>query len=131
MGDVAMMADPIEQLTAARVVVPAPILMETALDVRLPMRGAQPEIIIQLGRRLRWHHFLAGVRKVRVAGWKSDFDMGDLADQAVAYNFCRLAEGSLGTLPGAGLPDAFVLADGFDDGLLFGDRARQRFLAVD
>ena len=42
-----------------------------------------------------------------------------------------LRKGALGPLPGAGLPDALVLLDGFDDGLLLGDGAGQRFLAVD
>ena len=66
-----------------------------------------------------------------MAGGQADFDAGDFADEAVADDLGGFAERPLGTLPGAGLPDALVLLDGFDDGLLLGNGAGERFLAVD
>ena len=65
-----------------------------------------------------------------MAARQADFDAGDLADEAVADDLRRLAEGRLRALPGAGLPDALVLLHGFDNGLLLGNGAGQRFLAV-
>ena len=53
MGDVAVMADPVEQLAAAGVVVPAPVLVDAHVDVGLHLRGADPGVVVEVGRGLR------------------------------------------------------------------------------
>ena len=66
-----------------------------------------------------------------MAAGQADFDAGDFADEAVADDLGGFAERRLRALPGTGLPDALVLLDGFDDGLLLGNGAGERLLAVD
>ena len=67
---------------------------------------------------------------VRRAG-QADFNVGDVADEAVANDFGCFVELRNGTLPRSGLPDDVVLVHGANDGLLFGDSAGERLFAVD
>src|SRR5262249_17776856 len=109
MSDVAMMADPIEQLPAAGVVVPTPMLVKTTLDVGHHFGGANPGIVIEFGRRLgHAHKGRRRVLRLAVTFGKADFDMGDFSDEAAADDFRGLAEVRKRTLPGTGLPDAFI-----------------------
>ena len=52
MSDVAVVADPVEELTAAGVVVPAPVLINAHVDVGLHARGADPGLVIEVCRRI-------------------------------------------------------------------------------
>ena len=61
---------------------------------------------------------------------KTDFHVRDVADEAVANDFRGLVELRERALPRTGLPDDVVLLHGPDDGLLFGDGAGERLLAV-
>src|SRR5437868_972892 len=86
MRDVAVMADPVEQLPAAGVVVPAPIAMNSLLDVRHHLRGSDPGVVVEFGwwssARQRFLEF----RIVR-AFWQAHFHALDFADQPVADDF--------------------------------------------
>ena len=62
---------------------------------------------------------------------QADFNVGDVADEAVANDFGGLVELRKRTLPRSGLPDDVVLVDRANDGLLFGDGAGERLFAVD
>ena len=133
-SDVAMMADPVEQLSAAGVVVPAPVGVDALLDVRLHPRRADPHFVIQFRRRVA-HGELPGVRargdfgkiggsarqrsqfllqlllrlaKISIVGRQPDLDARHIANQTVADDFRGFVEGRLRTLPGAGLPDDFM-----------------------
>src|SRR2546425_10404923 len=46
MGDIAVMTDPVEQLTATGVVVPAPIAMNSLFDVRHHLRRSDPGVVV-------------------------------------------------------------------------------------
>ncbi len=72
-----------------------------------------------------------GAREIVVTSRQSDFDAFDLSDQSIAHDLRAVMKILFGPLPRAGLPDEIELLDGLHDGLLFGNRARQRFLAVD
>src|SRR5579862_234090 len=61
---------------------------------------------------------------------EADFDACNLADQVIADDFGRAPESALRALPRTGLPDASVLLDSPNDGLLFGYTPRERFFAV-
>ena len=87
MGDVAVVADPVQQLAAAGVVVPAPVHVHARLDVRLHPGRADPHLVIQLGRRRRH-----GDLPVRAAG--HDFGqilgvLGRLGNFASRAGRCR------------------------------------------
>src|SRR6266478_6665448 len=43
-SDVAVMADPVQQLAAADIVIPAPVLVHPAFDIRLHLGGADPNL---------------------------------------------------------------------------------------
>src|ERR1051326_7786439 len=51
MGDITMVSNPIEQLTAADIIIPAPIHMDAHFDIGLHFRRANPGFIIEFGRR--------------------------------------------------------------------------------
>src|SRR5207237_455417 len=53
MSDVAMMADPIKQLPAADIVIPAPIHVNARLNVWFHLGWSNPGIIFQFGWRRR------------------------------------------------------------------------------
>ena len=65
-----------------------------------------------------------------MAAGQADFNVGNVADEAIADDFGGLVEIGQGTLPGAGLPDDIVLLDGADDGLLLANGAGEGFLSV-
>lgn len=118
MRNVAVMPDPVEELPAADVVVPAPVHVNARLDVRLHRRRAEPAVVVEAGRRLGNCHVPAGLRrgelgeapgrtvhlrqllqqlgsgsgKVGVAAGKAHFDAGDLADETVLHDLDRLVE---------------------------------------
>ena len=50
--NVAMMADPVEQLSAAGVVIPAPVFVDARPNVRFHSRRAEPHVVIQFRRRV-------------------------------------------------------------------------------
>ena len=52
MGDVAVVADPVNKLAAAGVVVPAPVLIDAGFDVGLHLGGADPGVVVEIGRGL-------------------------------------------------------------------------------
>ena len=132
MRDVAVVPDPVQQLSAAGVVVPAPVIVDAGFDVGNFRGWPDPKVVVQLRRGLAHHPFLFKHPLVAVAGGKADFNTLDLADEPAAHNLGRFAElAALRALPGASLPNSFVFLDGFDDGLLLGDGAGERFLAVD
>src|ERR1035441_4538065 len=54
MRDVAVVADPIHQLSAAGVVVPSPVLIDAGFDVRFGLGGTQPPVKVKGRRRLRY-----------------------------------------------------------------------------
>lgn len=130
-GDVAVVADPVEELAAADVVVPAPVFVDASFDVGLHLGGADPHFVVEVGGGFGDLSFVAGFGEVVVAGGEADFDAGDFAEEAVADDFGADAEVVFAALPGTGLPDALVFLDGGDDGLLFGDGAGEGFFAVD
>lgn len=130
-SDVAVVADPVEELAAADVVVPAPVFVNACLNVRLHGGGANPHFVIEMCWRFGDLGFVARFCKVIVACGQADFDTGEFAKQAVAHDFGADAEIVLAALPGTGLPDALIFLHGSDDGLLLGDGAGEGFLAVD
>ena len=151
-----MMADPIQQLAATGIVVPAPVHVRARLDVRLHLRWPDPEVIVQFSRRLRdgdipggragedfgqiidflrelrqlLQQGLASSGEVMVAAGQADLHAGHFADQTVANDLRGIVEVPLRTLPGTRLPNALVRLDGLHNGLLFGDGAGKRFLPV-
>ena len=130
-GDVAVVADPVEELAAADVVVPAPVFVNAGLNVGFHLGGADPHFVIEVGGWLGDLGFVAGFSEVVMASGEADFDTGEFAEEAVADDFGSDAEIVLAALPGAGLPDALVFLDSGDDGLLLGDGAGEGFFAVD
>ena len=72
-----------------------------------------------------------GVGEVVWRAGQADFDVRDVADEAVADDLGRFVEWRERALPGAGLPDDVVLMHGADDGLLLGDGAGEWLFAVD
>ena len=153
--DVAMVSNPVQQLPAAGVVIPAPVHVDARLDVRLHLRRSDPGFIVEFWRRLRYSHVPgrgagdnrrqffriargqffqqlgSGAGKIVVARRQSDFDMRDLADESVAHDLRALVEIRDRPLPRAGLPDAFVFLHGPHNRLLLGDGFRERLLAID
>ena len=128
-GDVRVVADPVEQLPAAEVHVPAPVEVEDAGVVGELGRRPDPHVVIDFGRDL-----LARLRSGRHdvfvrAG--ADLDLEDLAEHAVAHELDAAAEVGGGALPHARLPDAAVLLHRVGDGLALGPGLRERLLAVD
>ena len=130
-GDVAVVADPVEQLTAADVVIPAPVLVNAALDVILHRGRSDPHLIIKIGRRRGDAALVTRFGKVMVTGRKTDLDMREFADQAIAHDLGSDAEIVFTALPGAGLPDALILLHGSHDGLLLGNGSGERLFTVD
>ena len=130
-GDVAVVADPVEQLAAADVVVPAPVLVDSRLDIILHRRRADPHLVVEL---CRWRcdlGFRTGAGEIMVAAGQAHDHMVQLPDQAVAHVFRRHAVLRLAALPAAGLPDHVVFLHGVHDRPLLRDGARQRLLAID
>ena len=130
MGNISMVADPIQQLAAAGVVVPAPVHVHAGFDIRHHFRRPNPSLVIELLGRGSDAGFLGCPGEIGMARGQANFDTGDFPDQPVADNFAGFEEVLLRSLPGTGLPDALVLLNGSDDGLLLGDGSRQRFFAV-
>ena len=157
MRDVAVMPDPVEQLAAAGIVIPAPVHVHARLDVRLHFRRADPGRVIQFRRRFgdgdipTWpagHNFgqlagragsgrqlvqqcLGSAGEVVVAAGQTHLDAGHFSNQSVPDDFRAIVEVSLGPLPRTGLPYALVFLNGFHNGLLLGHGAGERLFAVD
>src|ERR1041385_6797607 len=131
MGDITMVPNPIKQLAAADVVIPAPVHMYPAFDIRLHRCRANPGIVIKFGRWIGRRHESASVGEIGMIGRQANLDMRYFADQTIAHDFSGAAERALRTLPGTGLPYPLVLLDCFNDGLLLGNCSRERLLAVD
>lgn len=116
-ADVAVVADPIQQLPTADIVIPAPVHVDSGADVWLLPRRTKPRFVVQLRRRRRYcrvplgragHHLSqeVGVRalfkfrrqgpasagKICMPARQADFDPGYLPDQVVADNFGGAAE---------------------------------------
>src|SRR5580765_4680670 len=108
MRDVAVMSDPIEQLAAARIVIPAPVPVHATFDVRHHLRWTDPHFVIEFRRWRRDGALVAGARKVIVPLRQADFDVRHFPDQSVANNLAGFAKVADGPLPGTGLPDDFV-----------------------
>ena len=157
MGDVAMMADPVEKLAPARVVIPAPVLVNAYIDVRLHLCRPNPTLVIEGSGRIGDGKFPCGragknggrvdrlvgngcharlksrnrVREIMMTAGQTDLNVRDIADEAAMDDLRGFAEVRKGTLPGAGLPDNVVLFDAADDSLLLGDGVREGLFAPD
>ena len=102
--DVAMMADPVHELAAAVIHLPAPVPVRAVLRIRRPGRGPAPEVVVKLRRRIGEGSVAAGA-----ARGQADFHRMHLADSPIAHQLAGEAEIPRGPLPRAGLPDAPVL----------------------
>src|SRR5664280_2793893 len=135
MGDVAVVANPVQELAAAGVVIPAPVLVDAGFDVRLHFGGTDPGLVVELRWRFGdcqipgWcsgdnqgeisdlvgelgqlgQQGGRGMGKVVMAAGQADFNMDDFPDEAVADNLGRLVEVRKRPLPGSGLPNYVVL----------------------
>ena len=128
-SDVGVVTDPVKELTAAEIHVPAPVEMEDARIVGELGGRADPHIVVDLGRS-----FLARLRGGRhgvLIRAGADLDLNDLAEHAVTDEFDAATEIRGGALPHARLPDAAVLLHRIGDRLAFGPGLRERLLAVD
>src|SRR5215469_5265385 len=116
--DVAVVPDPVEKLAAAGVVVPAPVLVDTHINVGLHARRADPRVVVEVlrglpdsdvprggaGNDLRralnlfrkggqlLHQRRRGVWEIMVAAGEADFDADYIADKAVAHDLRSLVE---------------------------------------
>ena len=99
MSDVAMMANPVEELATARVVIPAPIHMHPRFDVRHHLGRADPKIIIEFLGRFGDLHLVFGPLEIGMTGRQPNFDVRYFADQAVADDFGGFVEIRLRPLP--------------------------------
>src|SRR5439155_19506478 len=95
MRDVTVMANPVQELAPSDVVIPAPVHVDASLDVRFHPRRADPKLVIQFGRWLAGHHPRAAAREIGMTAWQANLDAHDLADEAVADDFCCPAESAL------------------------------------
>src|ERR1017187_3141748 len=77
LGDVAVMADPIHELAAAEIHLPAPVPMSAVRGIGRPGRRAAPEVIVELGRWIGEGGVAAGA-----AGGQADFHRVHLADSS-------------------------------------------------
>ena len=125
-----MMPDPIEQVAAAGVVVPAPFPVNPASDIGHQLRRPDPCLVVQFGRRGAGQHILGLRDPATLSAGQADFNPRNLPDQPIAHDLGRLVKRAYGSLPGAGLPDAVVGLHGPDNGLLLGNGAGERFLSV-
>ncbi len=130
MGDIVVMADPVQELSAAVGIVPAPVLVEVIQIEGQVFRGADPEFVVNFFRRLRVWRFAAGAGEITMALRQSDFDSFHFADVTVEHQLRALPEVGHAPLPGAGLPNATILFDGVHNGHALGEGMRQRLLAV-
>ena len=131
MRDIDVVADPVEQLAAAVVVVPAPVHMEARFDVRQHFGRTGQKLVIEFRRRLGNMRLISGSFEIIVTAGQADFHPCHFADESVADDFRRFVEIRFGPLPGTGLPDAPVVLDRLHDRLLLGDGFGQRFPAKD
>src|SRR5258708_4416204 len=93
MSDVAMMPNPIHQLAAPRIVIPAPVLVDAASNVRHHFGRANPQVVVQFRRRVTWGHELGRVAGIIMPGWKPDLYVSDVANKPVSDDFSGLSEG--------------------------------------
>src|SRR5262245_24937999 len=127
LGDVQVVGAEVGHLPAGVVPEEAEQVVDVLGVVRLLRRGAEPEVVVQLRRRVAVGHGRAG----EVDAGDADLDGGDLAELAVADQLAGLAELLGGALLAAGLDDAVVLAGCLDHRPPLGDGQAERLLAVD
>src|SRR5262245_24738850 len=103
MRDVAMMADPVEQLAATKVVIPAPVHVHAAFDVRHHLRRPNPRFVIEFWRWRGNKHLILCLLEIDVtlsaATRQADFNVFYLSDHSVTHDLSRHVEMRLGTLP--------------------------------
>jgi hypothetical protein len=97
--DVAVVPDPIEELSAAEVVVPAPVHVNAALNIRNHLRRADPAVVVEPRRGFGRLHFIFRAFEVVMAPGQANLDVLHFADQAVADNFGGFVKIVAGTLP--------------------------------
>src|SRR5207248_2834963 len=83
MRDVAVMPDPVHQLPAAVIEIPAPIRMHPGRTIRGPWRGAKPGFIIQPRRRRAKGLLSFRSGKIRCPFGQSHFDGMNFSDTPV------------------------------------------------
>src|SRR5258708_29967514 len=93
MSNVAMVPNPIHQLAATSIVVPAPVFVDAASNVRHHFGRTNPQVIVQFRWRVTWGHELGRVPGIIMTGWKPDLHVSDVANQAVSDDFRGFAEG--------------------------------------
>src|SRR5262249_30289340 len=131
LGAVGVVAAPVGHLAAGVVVDPAEVDVAARLGVWGVGRGPEPAVVLEpLGHGLRVL-VVAGLGVVRPAAGQPDLDRAELADPAVADELAAVTEAAVGSLLAAGLEDDAGLAHRVAHGAAFGDRERQRLLAVD
>src|SRR5437870_6533935 len=125
LGNVVVMSAPVRHLAARVCLPPAELIVDALLDVILLGRLAQPEIIIQLGRR--------ALHLERSALWvftNPRLDEQLLAQAAVANDFAGQPEVQVRALLAADLEDALGLPCHLEQGLALVDGQGERLLAI-
>src|SRR5438552_19196715 len=108
MTDVVVMAYPVQKLSAAVSVIPAPTFVKVTDIEGQVFRRPNPEIVIHFLRWIGIRRFPAGAREVGMARRQADLDAFDLSDVAVKHQLRALAEVGHASLPGPGLPNPAV-----------------------
>ncbi len=80
MGDVAMAPNPIHHLAAPGIVVPAPVPMNATLNVRCHVRRANPEVVVQLRRRVARRHASCDIARVMIPPGEADIHVVNVAE---------------------------------------------------
>ena len=126
-----VVADPVHELAAAEVRVPAPVHVDAGLAVGNVGRGADPEIVVELGRRRRDGLLAEGLGEIVVTVRQADLDAPDFSQTAVPDKLGGAVEVLDRALPGAGLPDPAVALDGLAHGAALAELVEEGLLAVD
>ena len=93
--NVPMMADPVHKITAAVIIIPSPVDMNSRLAVRSIRSWSKPCIIIKFSRRSLY-------RIIRRCNWavrQTDFDSMYFANAVIANDLASLSEMILRPLP--------------------------------
>src|SRR4030043_1831903 len=93
-GDVAVMTDPVHELAAAEIHVPAPVHVDAGFAVRRVGRRPHPEFVGDLGRRGSDGLLSERPGEIIMAFREADLDSFDLPDPAVADELAEMGRGA-------------------------------------
>ena len=122
---------PPQSVIAGVIEYPAKIHMAAARGIRGLGRWPEPHVVVEaIGHRLRVLPSLRAAKIGCAAGQAAEHGM-EFADGAVADNLAGLTEADVGALLAPTLEYAFVVVHRVGHSATFGNRQRQRLLAVD